>query len=42
MQTLTTQTNIDSWCQKVLDLLDFMFADYLDLNGTFGNLQLFP
>ena len=37
-----TTNNIDSWCQKVLDLLDFTFADYLDLHGTFGKLWLFP
>ena len=27
MQALTTDTNIDSWCQIVLDLLDLMFAE---------------
>ena len=28
MQTLTNiQTNIKSWCQKVLDLLDLTFAE---------------
>ena len=29
------QHNIESWCQKVLDLLDLTFAD-LELHGTFG------
>ena len=27
MGALTTIHNIDSWCQKVLDLLDLMFAE---------------
>ena len=32
------KTNIESWCQKVLDLLDLMFAelcDFMELHGTF-------
>ena len=31
------QLNIKSWCQKVLYLLDLMFADFVELHGTFGN-----
>ena len=27
--------NIKSWCQEVLDLLDLMFADFVELHGTF-------
>ena len=43
MQTLkTTTNNINSWCQKVLDLLDITFADCFELHGTFGKFQLFP
>ena len=30
--TITQQTNIKSWCQKVLDLQDLLFADPLDLD----------
>ena len=30
-----TTHNIESWCQKVLDLLDLTFAD-LELHGSFG------
>ena len=29
---MSEQSNIESWCQKVLDLLDLSFADHLDLN----------
>ena len=32
-----TQHNIESWCQKVLDLLDLTFADFVELHGTFRN-----
>ena len=32
---LISTPNIESWCQKVLDLLDFTFAD-LELHGTLG------
>ena len=35
MRTYWKQPNIKSWCQKVLALLDLMFLDYLELNGTF-------
>ena len=29
------QRNIKSWCQRVLDLLDHTFADFVELRGTF-------
>ena len=31
------QLNIESWCQKVLDLLDLTFADFVELHGTLRN-----
>ena len=40
MQALATMTNINSWCQKVLDLLDLTFAElFWIIQGTLGNLD---
>ena len=34
---VSEQSSIKSLCQKVLDLLDLTFADFVELHGTLGN-----